>query len=149
MTRNNPRASAQADLPLMAAPSPTLEDLADKARRAFREEVTPAFQAAVTRMTPKVAAPLLECGPTYLADAIAERDRKSVRLEWLVVLLMTAPDGAKHELVTLLNRLAGYKPPERARELTLEEEFRIWRAATERRAPGIVDGIKAEIEAAR
>lgn len=141
--------SAQVELPITAAPEPVLEDLANKARRLFREEVTPAFQAAITRMTLKVAAPLLEAGPTYVSDAIAERDRKSVKLEWLVVLLLTAPDGVKHELVTLLNRIAGYKAPERAREITEAEELRIRRLAARRLAPVIADAIDAEVEAYR
>lgn len=139
--------NSQPDLPFFDEPSDA--DRAERGRRLWREELLPVVEAAVTRMTLKEVAHLLQQSAPAVSDALKERDRKGVRLEWLVVLLCTAPEAVRFELLAKLCRIAGYMAPERARKLTEAEEFRIWRAATKRLAPGIAELVEREIENAQ
>lgn len=135
---------AELDFPPMAPPS--TEELADRGRKQYREVIRVAFKAAVDRMTLKEVAWLLKTGAPQIVDAIEGRDRKSVKLEWLVVLLVAAPEDVRRELVTALNRIAGFQAPEKRKPLDASDENRIMRRAIARIAPGILPLIEEEID---
>lgn len=123
----------------------TTEQQHDRGSRTYREQVLPIVRGTIERLTTKECASLFDVQPSAISDAIAGRDRKHVQLEWLVQLLMAAPEGSKLELLTTLCRIAGYKAPERARELTPEEQLRIYKRYAER-VPGMAELIAKEIE---
>jgi hypothetical protein len=107
--------------------------------------VLPAIRIAVDRLTLKEAATICGTQPSQLSDALNERDRKSVKAEWLTALIVAAPEAIRRELVAAINRVGGYKPPEQLRELTPAEELAIWKRAVGRLSPGIVDAIEQEV----
>lgn len=137
----------QAELPLdpTTAP-PSAEELAERGRRLYADSIKPAFVRAVDRLTLKEVAWLTGASGPLILDAIAGRDRKSVKLEWLVVLLVAAPEDVRRELVVALNRVAGYQEPEKRKPLEPRDENRIWRRAVTKLAPGILPLIEEEID---
>lgn len=136
----------QTTLDLPPAAPPSIEELAERGRRVYAEAIVPAFKAAVDRMTLKEVAWLLKSTGPKILDAIDGRDRKSVRLEWLVVLLVAAPEDVRRELVAALNRVAGYQEPAKRKALEPADELRIYRRAVARLAPGILSNIEEEID---
>ena len=117
------------------------------------------IQALVRTLTPKEAVYLLDTSDTALADALAERTDREGRkrrlplpqsfvwhAEWLLMLLVAAPQADRDRLFGVLARELGYKAPERAKKLSEAEELRIWKRAVGRLAPGIESAIAAEIE---
>lgn len=152
---SRPDKGLQVEMPLEQRP-PSTAELRAAGSRAWRGsddgEALPSppflevFTAAVARVGIKECVHLFDVQPTMLPDALRERDRKGPRLEWLITLLIAAPDAVKHELVTAINRIAGFRPPERRRELTADEELRVRRRATRRLAPAIADLIDQEVE---
>jgi hypothetical protein len=77
----------------------------------------------------------LDVSPTYLSDALHERDRKSVRLAWLPSILIAVPEAARAELLAEIAGVVGYTV-QRAKVLTDAE----WRARmeSELKASGVV-----------
>lgn len=88
----------------------------------------PVLRAAIDRMTHKEAAYQFKTTGPGLTDALAERDRKRPAMQWLIQLLIAAPEAAKFELLSKLCDIAGYKPPERKEPLTDSEDARIARS---------------------
>jgi hypothetical protein len=117
----------------------------DKGHRSW-ERVLRVVRLAIDRLTLKEVAFLLDTSPSMLADALAERDRKRFAAEWLVILITASPEPVRGELVAELNRCGDYRPPQRAKQLTPEEELRITRKALARIAPGLLPTIDAELE---
>lgn len=140
------KAKLQAVLPFEPAPPPSSDQLHAKGRTHFKNDVLPKVRAAIERLTQKECAVLFDSSPSGISDALEHRDRKRPALEWLVHLLVAAPEATKLELLAELCRIAGYKSPERAREMTAEEELAARKRATRRLAPGIADLIDREIE---
>lgn len=118
----------------------------DRGTRAW-ETVLAVVRLAVDRMTLKEVAFLLDTSPSFLADALAERDRKGVKAEWLIVLIIGAPPKVRAELVFEINRVAGFKAPELAKPLTDAQKLAIVLRAVKRLAPGIVSSIDEEVDA--
>lgn len=139
------KAKPQTEIPFQVA-VPDSGDLRDRGVRAWRDRVLPMVRAAIERLTLKECAVLFDSSPSGISDALSERERKRPALEWLVVLLVAAPEATRLELLTELCRVAGYKAPERARELTAEEELRLWKRAVQRLAPGIAPQIEREVD---
>lgn len=136
---------SQTELALVAAPTSTKEQHA-RAEAIWQERILPIVRAAIERLTLKECAELFDAQPSGISDALAERERKRPAMEWLVALLVAAPEATKLELLTALCNLAGYKAPERARQLTPAEELQIYKRAVARLAPGIVPTIEQEVE---
>lgn len=112
----------------------------------WRRRVLPAIATAVERVTPKECAELFDARPGGITDALAERDRKSPRAEWIVMLLIAAPEATKLELLTELCRIAGYAAPPKKKKLTqAERDRRRWEEA-KRMAPGLVEVIDSLID---
>lgn len=128
---------SQSEFDFPALPEPDIETRAEQGHRAWDERLLPVIRAAIERIGPKTVAPLLGVGDTLMSDALAQRSRKGVRCEWLVVLLFTAPPSVRHELVAEINRLAGYEPPHRRKKISPEDELAIRKRETKRLAPGI------------
>src|SRR5690242_15162735 len=79
-------------------------------------------RAIVARVSPKEVAYALDVSPSALQDALAERERKGVRMEWLPTLLLLADDGERKDLLATIAGVAGYCV-ERARPATPEERL--------------------------
>lgn len=118
----------------------------DQGARAW-DSVLAAVKVAVDQLTLKEAAFLLDTSPSQLSDALAERDRKSVRAEWLVTLLVGTPPKVRDAIMGELARVSGYKKPERAEKLTDKRRAEILTRAIARLAPGLEAAIDAELEA--
>jgi hypothetical protein len=140
------KAKPQADLVFPERQPPTIEQQRALAAATYENEVLPLVAAAIARITSTRAAALFDARPSYLADALAQRQDKEVRLAWLVALLLDAPDANKLELLSKLCEIAGYRAPERSRQLTDGEENRMRKAALRRHAPALADLIDREIE---
>lgn len=144
----------QTEIAFAPAPPPTTAQLRAEGVRQWNGDEDPdsdggfleVFAAAVARVGTKECVHLFNVQPSMLPDALKERERKGPRLDWLVILLVAAPEPVKHELIARLNAIAGYRPPQRRRELTEAEELRIWKRATARLAPGIVADIEQEVD---
>lgn len=147
----------------MKSPLPTqLELVSDEPRTAksaeeihalavvkLRTEVMPAIAVACSRMG-KGLGNLFDARASHVADAIAFREiNGSVRafdVEWLVALLLAAPDATKLDLLATLCDVAGYRPPERKRKLNpVDENAALWRAI-KKLAPGLAELIEQEVE---
>jgi hypothetical protein len=130
----------------------TADEIHALAEVKLRTAVMPAIASAVARVTLKECNALFNARQSHIGDAIAFREiNGSVRafdIEWVVALLLAAPEATKLELLTALCKVAGYRAPERARELTDAEELRIWKKAVGRLAPGIVHDIEEEVDQA-
>lgn len=77
---------------------------------------------AIAQITPKDLCWRLGIKESYLSDAIAERDRKTIKASWVPVILAMAPDGARRAILEQLAKPVGYDV-ERRRELTDAEKF--------------------------
>lgn len=126
----------------------TADEIHALAEVKLRTEVMPAIASAVARVTLKECNALFNARQSHISDAIAFRDGRAFDIEWVLALLLAAPEATKLELLTALCRVAGYRAPERARELTDAEELRIWKKAVGRLAPGIVRDIEEEVDQA-
>lgn len=141
------KAKPQVELAFPPAPAPTVERQCANAFAAYETEVLPLVAAAVARITATRAASLFDASPSYLADALKERQDKGVRLAWLVALLIDAPEATKLELLAKLCEIAGYRSPERARPMSPEEENRARRRAMGKfLAPELIALIEQEVE---
>lgn len=140
------KAKSQVELSFPPSPPPSSDKLRALAHATWLEDVLPVFAAAVQRVTPKEAAYLFDISSTYLSDALKEQQNKGVRLEWLVALLVAAPDAVKVELLGALCKVAGFRAPERRRELSEKEELAIYRRAVKRHAPAIAELAEREVE---
>lgn len=132
----------------IAYPPPSAEDLANTARRLWQEKLLPAIRTAVDRQTLKEASFLMNVKGSMLSDALAGRTRKGMKVEWLLVLLMTLPEVSRHELLSELTRLCGYKPPERKKTLTSDDENNVIKRFLKTKAPGLLDALAKELEEA-
>jgi hypothetical protein len=90
-----------------------------------------AFRSAVAAIGLKEAAFRLDVSPSLLSDALAERDRKGLRLEWLPALLLIAP--AEHA-ATILGLLASMRGLEVVRRKALTPEEKLERLTEKLRA---------------
>jgi hypothetical protein len=77
---------------------------------------------AIALITPKDLCWRLGIKETYLSDAVAERDRKTIKASWVPVILAMAPDGARRAILEVLSKPVGYDVSRR-RELTAEEKL--------------------------
>lgn len=145
------KAPQQVEMPFVE-PTLSTEEQAARAEKIWERRVLPVLAAAIHRLTLKECAELFDARPSYISDALAtgeqrrEEQRKRPPIPWLVALLVGAPEATKLELLTVLCGVAGYRAPERARQLTDREELRLRRAATRRLAPALADIIDREIE---
>lgn len=112
----------------------------------FLDNFLPILRAAIDRVTAKEAAFLFDVKGSYLADALAPRDERYSRIEWLVILLVAAPDPVRAELLAELCRIGGYKKPERRRKKNDAEENEAYKRAIAKFAPGLVDLIEREVD---
>lgn len=97
--------------------------IADKAR-AMHRALLDILRSVVARVSLKEVAFMLDTSPSMVADALAERERKGVRLEWLPVLLGVADDGEREEILKLLADPFGFTV-QRRRKLTPTERLRV------------------------
>ena len=86
-------------------------------------ETLEAIKEIVSSVGLKQLAYDLDVSPSLLGDALAERDRKGVRAEWLPTLLARASDMQAEALLTALAGPRGFDV-ERREVLTAEEELR-------------------------
>lgn len=140
------RAKLQGELALPQPAAPDSREIRERGLRVWGESLLPIFKAAVERLTPKEAAFLFDVRGTYLSDALEQRASKGPRLQWLVFLLIAAPEAARLELLTELCRIAGYMAPERRREISDAEELRRYKRIVKRDYPGAVAAIEREVE---
>ena len=140
------KAKLQAVLPFAEPLPPTSDQLHAKGRTHFRNDFLPKVRAAIDRLTAKECAVLFDSSPSGIGDALDHRDRKRPAMEWLIQLLLSAPDATKLELLTELCKVAGYKAPAKARVMTAEEELTARIRAERRLAPAIAEMIDREIE---
>jgi hypothetical protein len=92
------------------------------AERAW-DGVLEAIRAAVGEMGGvKELAYQVDASPSLVSDALAERDRKRVAAEWLVTLLLRAPEPCAAALLQRLAELRGYEV-KRRRPMTAEEKL--------------------------
>lgn len=152
MSAKAQRATPQAELPMPLDSRPRDESAREKHVRGhvvFLDEVLPIVRGVIERVTGKECAQLFDVQPSGLSEALtgtSPRGRET-HLEWLVQLLLHAPEGCKLELLTTLCNVAGYKAPERSRPLTESEQLRIYKRYAEK-VPGMADLIAKEIEGA-
>ena len=139
------KTKAQTELPLPERDLST-EDLRAIAAKRWSDTVQPLLAAAIHRLGGKECAVLFDSSPSYISSAVKEQQGKSIAADWLVALLVAAPDATKLEILTELNRIAGFRAPERRREMTAEEELRARMRAMRRLAPAVADLIDREIE---
>lgn len=66
------------------------------------------LRAVVARVTPKEAAYQLDTGASNLADALAERDRKALRAEAMLVLLLLADDDERRAVLEPIAAALGF-----------------------------------------
>lgn len=81
-----------------------------------------AIREAVVVITPKELAYRLDIQPSYLSEALAGRDRKGVRAEWLPTILAMAPDALRHSILAELAAPLGFEVVRR-QDLSPEERL--------------------------
>lgn len=77
---------------------------------------------AIAIITPKEICWRLGIKEQYLSDALLERDRKSIKAQWIPIILAMAPDASRRAILEVLSRPCGYDVSRR-RELTAEEKL--------------------------
>lgn len=96
---------------------------ADAAAETAADELREAFKLAVGALGLKDAAYRLDVSPSLLSDAIAERDRKGVRLAWLPAILLAAPEEHALSILNALAKLRRFQIVRTHRPLTPEEKL--------------------------
>lgn len=81
--------------------------------------------SAITLITPKELCWRLGIKEQYLSDAIAERDRKTIKASWIPVILAMAPDSARQAILEELASGCGFDV-RRKKILTAEEKNARW-----------------------
>lgn len=76
--------------------------------------------------------------PSLVADALAGRNHKHVRIEWLLVLLDLAPPVHRERLLVALTAPLGYTLGRRA-QLSPEDELTALRRTVQRLAPVVLE----------
>jgi hypothetical protein len=87
----------------------------------YESAVRPAIAGAVDRVGLKEFAFRCDVAPSLLADQLAERNSKALRVRQLCTLLELAPETSQDELVASLVVPAGYETPKRRQPLTDKE----------------------------
>jgi hypothetical protein len=151
--KSKPHRVPQTVLPIDGCREESPREKHARGRVVYEEQVLPAFRGAVERVSGKECTGLFDTAPSTLSSALSTSDetretaRKYVQLEWLVQLLLHAPDGVKLELLSKLCGLAGYRPPERKRKLSAAERAERRWDELKRLAPGLLPMIDSAIDA--
>lgn len=87
------------------------------------EELREAFRLAIGAVGLKDAAYRLDVSPSLLSDALAERDRKGVRLEWLPAIILAAPEENALAIIGALARLRRFEVSRSKRVLSDAEKL--------------------------
>lgn len=100
----------------------------------------------VTELGAKEVCYWLDIAPSTLSEALAERDKKALKGEWVRVLVMMAPQSLREEWLRLV---AGpmHFVVERRKKLTPEQELRAMKRAIAKLAPGLEEAIETEVDA--
>lgn len=96
-----------------------------------------AFAEVVEAMTAKAVCDRLDISPSQLSDALAERDRKRVAGEWIVRLIVLAPERHAMHLLRALADLRDCDAVKRVPDPA--EELRRYRETVARLAPAIAE----------
>lgn len=84
----------------------------------------------------KFVAGELDIAPSHLTDALLERERKSVKGEWIDKLLMLADEGLRRDWLAIVCSALGFEMPAPIRTRTAEERLAdLERVITERLGP--------------
>lgn len=108
------------------------------------DHVLDVAKVAVAAVTLKEFAYRVDAQPSNLADALAERDRKRVGAEHLIVLLTIAPEVHRRALLDAIAKPLGYKV-ERVAPLSPAEEIKATRDYLAKMAPGLLAGLDKEV----
>ena len=87
----------------------------------FDSHVRPAIAAAVDRVGLKEFAFRCDSAPSLVADQLAERNSKALRVRQLCTLIEIAPPQSQDEVLSSLLVPAGYEAPKRRQPLTDKE----------------------------
>lgn len=112
---------------------------------AFKHQVLPVIQAAVRAVTEKECTGLFDVAPSALSEAVSGTSTRgrTVPAEWLVQLLLHGSSDVKLSLLSILNDIAGCKPPELKVPITESEELRLARLVLGK-YPGGLEMLEAE-----
>ncbi len=106
------------------------------------------LQAAVIEatvlITPKELAYRLDIAPSYLTEAIHEKNNKGFRLSWLPEVIRMAPLDLVPPILRSIAELRGFTV-EKRKKLTAEEKNVATREVLRRIAPGLLPLIDGEV----
>lgn len=101
------------------------------------QELFSAIRDAIHAITPKELAFRLDVQPSYLNDALRGADRKSVKFEWLPLILEMAPEDEAKNILAAQAAWRSYRL-ERIPVRTPEQELSDMRGELGRLAPGLL-----------
>lgn len=101
---------------------------------------------ACALVTAKELAYRLDIAPSYLNEALHEKNNKGFRLSWLPTVLLMTTETSFDSIVGTQAALRG-RTLEKRKQLTPEEELVALRAAVGRMAPAVLQMADAEIGA--
>ncbi|MBA2718908.1 MAG: hypothetical protein H0U52_06675, partial [Chloroflexi bacterium] len=102
------------------------------------------LRRAVGVLGHKLVAGELDIAPSTLTDALLERERKSIKGEWIAKIRQLSSDAMRQEWLRIVSRPLGYEP-ERLASMTPEEELRLVRELLKVEAPSVLRAIDKEL----
>lgn len=102
------------------------------------------LRRAVDVLGHKHVAAELDIAPSTLTDALLERERKSIKGEWIAKIRHMCSDGLRQEWLRIVAKPLGYEV-ERMATMTPEEELRRMRELMQREAPMLLKALDKEI----
>ena len=111
---------------------------------AARDALRAAVVDAVRLITPKELCFRLGITASYLSEALAGKNSKGFRLDWLTTVIEMAPIDAVTPILKALCEIRGFDF-ERRKKRTPEEENREMRAILKREAPGVLSIVDKEL----
>lgn len=102
------------------------------------------LRRAVDVLGHKHVAAELDIAPSTLTDALLERERKSIKGEWIAKVRHMCSDSMREEWLRIVSRPLGYEP-ERVAPLTADEELRLLREYLKSKAAGALEGFDREV----